>query len=247
MVGPPPSRMSRPLAAAAARSIASNVVASRLAKLTDAGLVTRNPVEGHRQKIDYLLTEAAIELVPLFVELGAWGYRWLPTAPELGVRARLLADGGRPMSDRFMDELRVIHLDRKPRPEGGVLDELDTAYRLADGLGVSGVIGMDKWRGAQGGGQVFAGFFDCDAAWGWSGGVVGPVEECHEIGGREVYRAVGFAMVPVAKCSAVVVEMQSEWLGVGEVDVDAERLGDWRSVRGHGLERPPCVGAVCSG
>ncbi|WP_420453833.1 winged helix-turn-helix transcriptional regulator [Ilumatobacter sp.] len=111
--------------------IASNVLASRLAKLTDAGLLTRNAVEGHRQKIDYFLTEPAIQLVPLIVELGDWGSRWLPTSNELAVRARLLADGGPQMAERFMGELRAIHLDGSPRPDDGVLTELDTAYREA--------------------------------------------------------------------------------------------------------------------
>ena len=108
--------------------IASNVLASRLAKLTEAGLLTRNAVEGHRQKIDYFLTEPAIQLVPLIVELGDWGSRWLPTTPELAVRARLLADGGPDIAAQFMDELRSIHLDQKPRPDCGVLADLDAAY-----------------------------------------------------------------------------------------------------------------------
>lgn len=109
--------------------IASNVLASRLAKLTDAGLLTRHAVAGHRQKIDYFLSEAAIELVPLIIELGDWGSRWLPTTPELAVRARLLADGGPEIRARFMDELRAIHLDHQPPPDDGVLAELDAAYR----------------------------------------------------------------------------------------------------------------------
>ena len=111
--------------------IASNVLASRLARLTDAGLLSREPQPGHRQKVDYFLTEAAIELVPLIVELGDWGSRWLPTTPELAVRARLLADGGPDLRDRFMDELRTIHLDRAPRPSDGFLAELDAAYERA--------------------------------------------------------------------------------------------------------------------
>ncbi len=109
--------------------IASNVLASRLARLTDAGLLTRNAVEGHRQKIDYFLTEPAIQLVPLIVELGDWGSRWLPTTSELAVRARLLADGGPDLAARFMDELRAIHLDHVPRPDDGVLAELDAAFQ----------------------------------------------------------------------------------------------------------------------
>lgn len=114
--------------------IASNVLASRLAKLTGAGLLTRNAVEGHRQKIDYFLTEPAIQLVPLIIELGDWGSRWLPTTPELAVRARLLADGGPDIAERFMNELRAIHLEHTSRLEDGVLAELDTAYtHAADG------------------------------------------------------------------------------------------------------------------
>lgn len=108
--------------------IASNVLASRLSKLTAAGLLTRRPHPGHRQKIDYLLSEAAIELVPVIIELGAWGARWLPTTPELSIRAELLADGGHEMRERFMDELRAVHLERHPPPDDGVLAELDAAY-----------------------------------------------------------------------------------------------------------------------
>ncbi len=109
--------------------IASNVLASRLARLTGAGLLARTPQPGHGQKVDYFLTDAAIELVPLIIELGDWGSRWLPTTPELAVRARLVADGGPDVRDRFMDELRTIHIDRQPRPDNGVLAELDAAYQ----------------------------------------------------------------------------------------------------------------------
>lgn len=109
--------------------IASNVLAARLARLTAAGLLARTPQPGHGQKIDYFLTDAAIELVPLIVDLGDWGSRWLPTTPELAVRARLLADGGADVRDRFMDELRTIHIDRQTRPENGILAELDAAYQ----------------------------------------------------------------------------------------------------------------------
>ncbi len=108
--------------------IASNVLSSRLSKLVAAGLLTRHQNPGHRQKVDYRLTDAAIDLVPVIIELGAWGARWLPTTPELAVRARLLADGGDDIRRRFMDELRTTHVDRQLRPAGGVLDELDRAF-----------------------------------------------------------------------------------------------------------------------
>jgi DNA-binding HxlR family transcriptional regulator len=111
--------------------IASNILAARLAKLVDAGLLVRHDVPGHRQRIEYRLTEAAIELVPVMTQLGAWGSRWLPTSPELSVRARLLADGGPEMGERFMAELRAAHLDGRPPPADGVLAELTRAYERA--------------------------------------------------------------------------------------------------------------------
>lgn len=111
--------------------IASNILAARLAKLVAAGLLTRTQNPDHRQKVDYRLTDAAIDLVPVIIELGAWGAHWLPTAPELAVRARLLADGGEELRRRFMDELRLVHVDRLPRPASSVLDELDLAYGRA--------------------------------------------------------------------------------------------------------------------
>lgn len=113
--------------------IASNILADRLVKLVAAGLLTKRPSPEHRQKIDYRLTEAAIELVPVFAHLGAWGARWLPTAPELMIRAQLLERGGPEMWARFMDELRDTHLDNQPQADDGVLAELTAAYQdLAD-------------------------------------------------------------------------------------------------------------------
>lgn len=108
--------------------IASNILSSRLSKLVEAGLLTRNEDPSHRQKVDYRLTEAAIELIPVLAQLGAWGVRWLPTAPELAIRAQILADGGTELWGRFMDELRDVHLKGEAAPAHGVLAELTQAY-----------------------------------------------------------------------------------------------------------------------
>ena len=108
--------------------IASNILAARLAKLTAAGLLTRHEDPGQSQKVEYRLTEAAIQLIPVMAHLGLWGVRWLPTTPELAVRARLLAEGGPAMWERLMDELRAVHLDGAAAPPGGVLAELRSAY-----------------------------------------------------------------------------------------------------------------------
>lgn len=128
----------RRLLAGSLEGIATNILAARLAKLVDAGLLTRNNDPDHRQKIEYRLTEPAIQLVPVLAHLGAWGATWLDTTPELTIRAELLAAGGPPMWERFMTELRATHLDRAPAAADGVLAELTAAYqRVAAERGVS--------------------------------------------------------------------------------------------------------------
>ena len=70
--------------------IASNILADRLKKLVEAGLLSRRDDPSHKQKAIYSLTEASIGLVPLLVQMGAWGRRHIPTDPELANRARKL-------------------------------------------------------------------------------------------------------------------------------------------------------------
>lgn len=108
--------------------IASNVLADRLRRLVEVGLLSRHGDPSHRQKIDYRLTEPAIQLVPVMAQVGAWGARWLPTSPELSIRAELLAEGGPSLWVRFMDELREVHLHGGAFPADGVLAHLTAAH-----------------------------------------------------------------------------------------------------------------------
>lgn len=122
------NRHFRELLGGSLEGIASNILADRLAKLVAAGLLTRHPDPSHRQKIEYRLTEPAIELVPVLVRLGAWGARWLPTTPELRIRAIMLDEGGETLVSAFMDELRRDHLEGVAPAGGGVLARLTEAY-----------------------------------------------------------------------------------------------------------------------
>lgn len=109
--------------------IASNILANRLARLVDLGMLSRAADPSHKQKVIYSLTEPSIQLVPVFAQLGAWGRRHLPVSPELAIRAELLENGGPELWDTFMDELRELHLDI-PRAEGSgsMLGALTEAY-----------------------------------------------------------------------------------------------------------------------
>jgi DNA-binding HxlR family transcriptional regulator len=107
--------------------IASNILADRLKRLVEAGLLSKRPDPTHRQKGIYSLTEPAIELVPLLVQMGAWGRRHTPVSEDLSIRARLLEEGGPAMWRAFMDELRSLHLGA-PHRGRSVLRELRAAF-----------------------------------------------------------------------------------------------------------------------
>jgi len=109
--------------------IATNVLADRLRSLVEAGLLTRCGEPTHKQKVVYSLTEKAIDLVPMFAQIGAWGGRWLPASEAHGARARLLEAGGPSLWERFMAELRQEHLGEGLPPGPSVRAELEEAYQ----------------------------------------------------------------------------------------------------------------------
>ena len=108
--------------------IASNILADRLRRLVEAGLLTRRDDPSHKQKAIYSLAEPAIQLVPLLAHMGAWGRRHTAVSEAMSIRAELLEDGGQPLWDAFMDELRHQHLGA-PAPARSVFAELTEAYR----------------------------------------------------------------------------------------------------------------------
>jgi DNA-binding HxlR family transcriptional regulator len=110
--------------------IASNILADRLKKLMEAGLLSTSPDPAHKQKLIYSLTEPSIQLVPLLAQMGAWGRRHTPATTELSIRAQLLEEGGSKMWNAFMAELRSLHLGQ-PRPRRSVIRELTAAYEAA--------------------------------------------------------------------------------------------------------------------
>lgn len=109
--------------------IASNILSDRLKTLLEQGILTKADDPTHKQKAIYSLTEMAIELVPIMAHLGAWGRKWLPVSEELSIRARLLEEGGLPMWEKFMAELRVEQLGAPSTTSGPTVREtLQAAY-----------------------------------------------------------------------------------------------------------------------
>jgi DNA-binding HxlR family transcriptional regulator len=125
-------RRFRELLTRSEEGIASNILAARLKRLVAAGVLSRRDDPAHRQKGIYSLTVKAIQLLPVLVQLGAWGRRHLPTSPELAVRQQVMEEGGPPLWSAFADELRHIHLET-PLPEGreSVIARLQAAFEQA--------------------------------------------------------------------------------------------------------------------
>lgn len=131
-------RYFRELSASSEEGIATNILASRLKRLVEAGLLSRE--SGRRgQRVKYSLTEAGIQVLPVMVALGNWGLAHRDGEERLRVRAELLRDGGPDLMAAMMDELREVHLGI-PRPDPGSprpSDLLRAAYEatLAGGAG----------------------------------------------------------------------------------------------------------------
>lgn len=69
--------------------IASNVLADRLARLTDAGVLEQVAYQHRPTRHEYVLTDAGRELVPVLIALKNWGDRHLqPDGPLTRVQHR---------------------------------------------------------------------------------------------------------------------------------------------------------------
>jgi DNA-binding HxlR family transcriptional regulator len=124
-------RYFRELQANSIEGIASNILADRLKRLVEWGLLTREDTRPG-QRARYSLTEPAIQLIPVFAQLGSWGLRHRPTSSALRVRAELLEQGGPELWQEFMDELRREHLSSKLRARSpSVRERLNEAYLAA--------------------------------------------------------------------------------------------------------------------
>ncbi|MEU8068957.1 helix-turn-helix domain-containing protein [Micromonospora sp. NPDC049151] len=128
-------RYFRELQANSIEGIATNILADRLKRLVESGLLTREDTRPG-QRARYSLTEPAIRLVPVFARLGSWGLRHRPTDSALRAPAEMLENGGPGLWQEFMDELRHSHLGTGAPPRSPSLHErLSAAYLAAADAG----------------------------------------------------------------------------------------------------------------
>jgi DNA-binding HxlR family transcriptional regulator len=89
--------------------IASNILADRLQRLIEQGIIVKSDDASHKQKLIYSLTEKGIGLLPLLMEMAIWGHKYLPDSRLRGL-AQVLEEGGPKLWAEFMAELRETHL-----------------------------------------------------------------------------------------------------------------------------------------
>ena len=95
--------------------IASNILADRLQRLVEQGIIVKSDDASHKQKAIYSLTEKGIGLLPVLLEMAAWGHKYLPASMLAGL-AKVLEEGGPKLRAEFMAELRETHL--RPNNQG---------------------------------------------------------------------------------------------------------------------------------
>lgn len=125
-------RYFRALLTGSIEGIASNILADRLVRLVDAGILTRGTA-ARGQRARYSLTEAGIQTVPVLYALGNWGLDWLPGSDALRARQQFMRKEGTAFVEELMEELRSLHLDAPVAPRDGPspLERLHGAYSTA--------------------------------------------------------------------------------------------------------------------
>tara|TARA_R110000772_G_scaffold134717_14_gene243363 strand:+ start:1686 stop:2237 length:552 start_codon:yes stop_codon:yes gene_type:complete len=66
--------------------IARNILANRLTRLVEAGIMSRRPCDHDKRKVEYRLTDKGADLLPVIVAIRQWGEKWetgVPSNPVL--------------------------------------------------------------------------------------------------------------------------------------------------------------------
>ena len=89
--------------------IARNILANRLSRLEELGLLVKKPHPADGRKDLYELTDAGLDFIPVLLELSAWGAKHEPETAEAAAWLR----------DVRMDKDRLVQLIRDTVKNGG--------------------------------------------------------------------------------------------------------------------------------
>jgi DNA-binding HxlR family transcriptional regulator len=138
----------RELLTKSVEGIASNILADRLRRLVQQGIIVKSQDPSHKQKAIYSLTERGIELLPLLMEMVAWGHKCVPASRLKGL-AQVLEQGGPKLRAEFMSELRKTHI-RKPvankKPQRPTKSTQIVATRKIQAAYEAALAERERWR-----------------------------------------------------------------------------------------------------
>ena len=90
--------------------ISSNILAERLGRLVEAGVLSRSADPTHKQKAIYKLTSMGIDLLPVIAALGSWGSKYLPVTKRSAAVALSFEKGGSSGLAQLRASLAEAHL-----------------------------------------------------------------------------------------------------------------------------------------
>lgn len=111
--------------------IARNVLATRLAKLVEEGILSRRVSESDRRKVEYKLTAKGRDLFPLIVALSQWGSKHLCRPGEEVPFAIVDRESGQPVGPvevRAADGRPLTPFDTTVAAGPGLTDEIRAAF-----------------------------------------------------------------------------------------------------------------------
>jgi DNA-binding HxlR family transcriptional regulator len=91
-------------------AISSNILADRLTRLVQMGILTRADDPDHRLKAIYSLTDRGIELLPVIAEISRWSRKYMPVDPALAATGEARDRAGPGAEEAQMATLRQVHL-----------------------------------------------------------------------------------------------------------------------------------------
>jgi DNA-binding HxlR family transcriptional regulator len=97
--------------------IARNILANRLTRLTEAGILHRNPCPDDRRRVEYRLTAKGLDFLPTMIALRQWGERWETGVPSNPVlcderdRRPIMQVSIRSHDDRILNNMDLCWID----------------------------------------------------------------------------------------------------------------------------------------
>ncbi|WP_417595648.1 winged helix-turn-helix transcriptional regulator [Parasphingorhabdus sp.] len=113
--------------------IARNILANRLTRMVEAGIMTRRPCDHDKRKVEYRLTDKGQDLLPTMIALRQWGERWQTGVPSNPVlcdsrdRQPIGRISMRAHDDRILEMDDLCWIDEselKSDPDGGCREDI---------------------------------------------------------------------------------------------------------------------------